>query len=154
MAINILIPYNFTPNDKKAIHFVGRQYKDEKEVDITLFHAFVPVPEIDAQNNPVMKRMMSNISYLQEQQKERKQTLEGVGRTLAGYGFDPACIHCLYHPIQTDIAADIIRLWNFEKFDIVVLNRSPGSIINYFSRSNTKRISQYKNGAIRVRIVD
>ncbi len=154
MAVKILIPYNFKPNDEKAIHFVGQQYSKEKEVEITLFHAFAFVPEIHIENNTIMEKMKSSVSYLRQRQEERQQALEKVTEMLLSYGFASHNVYCLFQPVNTDIAADIIRLWKSENFDVVVLNRNPGSIINYFSRSTSKRITKYSAGAIGVHIVN
>jgi hypothetical protein len=80
--------------------------------------------------------------------------MEKVKGVLVNYGFASQNIHCLLRPIKTDIAADIIQLWKFENFDVVVLNRNPGNIVNYFSRSTSKRITQYRDGIIGVHIVN
>ncbi len=152
--VKILIPYNFKSNDEKAVRYTGQQYSKEKEVEITLFHAFVSVPKINVRNNTIMKKMKLNISYLHRQREEQRQAMEKVKGALVNYGFASQNIHCLLRPIKTDIAADIIQLWKFENFDVVVLNRNPGNIVNYFSRSTSKRITQYRDGIIGVHIVN
>lgn len=154
MPVNILIPYNFTENDELAIDFVGRRYAKKKEVEITLFHAFTPVPNIDTRNNPIMEKVNRGTSYLRVQQEEEKYALEAARQALINYGFSGHHIHCLYQPVQQDIADDIIRLWKKEKFDVVVLNRNPGNIINYFSRSISKRVTRHVEGGIGVHIVN
>lgn len=142
MAVKILIPYNFTMNDEKAIEFVGHKYAGEKEAEATLFHAYSPPPAIDTKNNPIMDKMNRNLSYLRQQQTEQKNALDNASNKLMNYGFSSNNIHCIYQPIKRDIAEDIIRLWQEQNFDVVVLNRNPGNIINYFSRSISKRVTQ------------
>lgn len=154
MAVKILIPYNFTMNDEKSIDFVGHRYARKEDVDITLFHAFTLVPEIDTRNNPIMDKMTRNTSYLRQQQDEQKNALEEARQKLMDYGFAGQHIHCRYIPIRQDIARDIIWLWKTEKFDVVVLNRNPGNIINYFSRSISKRVTRHVEGGIGVHIVN
>jgi len=154
MAIRILIPYNFTMNDEKSIDFVITRYARKKDVEITLFHAFSPVPEIDIRNNPIMGKMTSSTSYLLSQQDEQKNALESAKQKLINSGFVGHNIHCLYKSMEKDIANDIIRLWKVGKFDVVVLNRNPGNIINYFSRSISKRITGHGEGGIGVHIVN
>ena len=154
MAVKILIPYNFTLNDEKSIDFVGHKYAKRKDVEITLFHAFTPVPEIDPRNNPIMDKVIRNTAYLRGQQQEQKDALEKSRQKLINYGFDGHHIHCLYIPIRRDIADDIIWLWKTEKFDVVVLNRNPGNIINYFSRSISKRVIRHVHGGVGVHIVN
>jgi len=140
-------------NDEKAIEFVGHKYAGKKEVEITLFHAFIPVPEIDTRNNPIMNKVIRNISYLRSQQEEQKNALEEARQKLMNYGFPGRHIHCRYTPVRQDIADDIIRFWKTGKFDVVVLNRNPGNIINYFSRSISKRVTRHVEGGIGVHVV-
>jgi hypothetical protein len=154
MPVNILIPYNFTLNDEAAIDFVVQRYGKRNEVGITLFHAFTPVPEIDTKNDPIMEKVVRNTSYLRLQQDGEKQALEAARQTLINHGFAGLHIHCLYRPLQRDVAHDIIDLWRREKFDVVVLNRNPGNIINYFSRSISKRVTRHVEGGIGVHIVN
>ena len=154
MAVRILIPYNFTMNDEKSIDFVGNRYARKKEVEITLFHAFTPVPEIDTRNNPIMDKMNRSTSFLKSRQEEQKNAMESTRQKLMTYGFAGHNILCLYNPVRQDIASDIIRLWKTGKFDVVVLNRNPGNIINYFSRSISKRVTRHVEGGIGVHIVD
>ena len=154
MALKILIPYNFTPNDEKSIDFVGQRYSRRKEVDITLFHAFIPVPKIDNRNDPIMDKVTRNTAYLRLQQDEQRNALEAARKKLVDYGFSAQRIKCLYMPVRKDVADDIIWLWKTEKFDAVILNRNPGNIINYFSRSISKRVTRHIEGGVGVHIVN
>jgi len=43
----ILLPYNFTGYDQRALDFVIRTFSHLKDVEVTLFHTDTPVPEID-----------------------------------------------------------------------------------------------------------
>ena len=154
MAIKILVPYNFTENDEKALQFLGEKYGKEKEIEITLFHAYTPVAEIDVVHNPIMEKMKSNLSYLRMQQEEKKQAMENGKQILIDHGMAEHSVECLFTPVKTDIASDIINLWKREAYDVVVLNRNPGNIVNYFTRSTSKRVSQYRGGVIGVHVVN
>lgn len=154
MAFKVLIPYNFTRNDKKALEFVGQNYRHDEQTNLTLFHAYPHVPEIDAKHDPIMEKMKSNVSYLRLQREEYKKALEQARAGLVDFGFTSAQTHCLFLPVKKDVASDIIQLWKQGNFDVIVLNRNPGSIINYFSRSISKRITSYDDGKIYVHIVN
>ncbi len=154
MPVKVLVPYNFTVNDEKAIEFVGHRYAGKSEAEITLFHAFSQPPEVDIRKDPIMVKINRNLSYLRQQHEKKKNALGNVKKELMIRGIADHRIHCLFQPIGHDIAEDIIRLWEIKKFDVVVLNRNPGNIINYFSRSISKRIVQYKQGDIGVHIVN
>lgn len=154
MTIKILIPCNFTENDRKAVHYVGQRYGAEKDVEATLFHVYTPVPEIDVKNDPVMEKMKANISYLQQQTEEHKNALEMTRAALVDYGFKSNQIRLVFQPVKVDVATDIISQWKQEKYNTIVLTRNPGSIVNYFSRSISKRIIRYDSGKINVEIVN
>ncbi len=154
MSVKILIPYNFTLNDQKSIDFVGHRYSERQEVDITLFHAYTPVPEMDIRDTPIMKKVVHNASFLLLQQDERKNALEEVRSQLMNHGIAGHNVHCIFRPVRVDIATDIIQLWKEGKFDVVVLNRNPGNIVNFFNRSISKRIVRFIEGGIGVHIVN
>ena len=153
MTTHILIPYNFTANDLKAIDYVAQRYGEQKGVNITLFHADPPIPEINAEDNPLMKKLAQNTAYLRHCREERRAELEKAKERLVSHGFAGHKIQCLFRQIRTDAATDIIRFSREENFDVVVLNRSPGSIVNFFSRSVSKRVARTIEGQIDVHIV-
>ncbi|HCY85582.1 MAG TPA: hypothetical protein DHV36_10645 [Desulfobacteraceae bacterium] len=154
MSVNILIPYNFSPNDEKAVDFVGRRYSERHGVKVTLFHAFTPVPEVDIRDTQIMKQVVHNASLLKLKQDDRQRALEEVRHQLMNHGIAGHHIHCVFAPVKTDVATDIINLWKEGRFDVVVLNRNPGNIVNFFSRSISKRIVRHVNGGIGVHIVN
>lgn len=154
MSVKILIPYNFSPNDRKAVDFAGQRYSERQGVEVTLFHAYTPVPEMDIRDTPIMKKVIHNASVLQLQQDERKNALERERERLMKQGIAGHNVHCIFRPVRVDVATDIIRLWKEGKFDVVVLNRNPGNIVNFFSRSISKRIVRHIEGGIGVHIVN
>lgn len=154
MSFKVLIPYNFTPNDNKSIDFAGRRYGEYEEVEITLFHAFTPVPEMTIKETPVMKKVVHNAAILQLRQNERKKKLEAAREKLMTYGIDGRSIHCIFTPVKVDVAMDLVRLWREGTYDVVILNRNPGNIVNFFSRSISKRIAQHTEGGIGLYIVN
>ncbi len=154
MTVKILTPCNFTQNDQKAVQYVGKRYGGEEDVEVTLFHVYTPPPEIDVTNNPIMEKMQANVSYLRMQTEEQKRALEKIKKDLVDYGFKATQVEIVFQPVKVDAATDIINQWKQGKFNIVVLTRNPGSIVNYFSRSITKRVIRWDNGKINVEIVN
>ena len=154
MSVKILVPYSFMPNEQKSIDFVGHRYSKRHEVEVTLFHAYTPVPEMDVGNSPIMHKVIQNASLLLLQQDERKNALEEARGQLMNHGIAGHNIHCIFRPVRVDIATDIIQLWKEEKFDVVVMSRNPGNIVNFFSRSISKRIVRGIEGGIGVHIVN
>jgi len=49
----VLLPYNFTVYDERALDFVIRILSSSKDAEITLFNAYTPAPEIDLNGSPL-----------------------------------------------------------------------------------------------------
>ena len=154
MAENILIPYNFTINDKKSVGFVKHGYGNAEKAKITLFHAYSPVPVIDTRNNPIMEKITRQTSYLRTLQKEHKNALFEVRQEMIDMGFDGDNINCIFTPLKEDIVIDIIKFTESQKINVIVLNRNPGNILNYFSRSTSKRLIQYFSREVEIHVVN
>jgi hypothetical protein len=129
----ILVPYNFTANDQKAIDFVIRMFKDRDEIDITLFHAFTPAPEVDVQNNPIMEKMSRNLSYLRQKIHGDEARLKAAREVLLASGFAANRVQCVFQPGKRDIAQDILDRIRDDGYDTVVLNRTAGKMTRFFS---------------------
>ena len=83
----ILLPYNFTHYDKKALDFVIRTFPKREEVEITLFNAYIPVPEIDIKGSPVMEKIKGQMDQLSKKVYELEQALKDAKRNLLQNGF-------------------------------------------------------------------
>ena len=79
----VLVPYNFTIHDQKAIDFIIRTFLSVKDIQFTLFHAYAPLPEIQTGSNAVLGRIAGDYDFSLRRAKgagtlsERRQ-----GRTL------------------------------------------------------------------------
>ena len=69
----ILLPYNFTEMDCKAVDFVIRTFGHLEHVEITLFHIYTPLPAIETDSSTVMGRLTSSMQYLSKQMKEKEK---------------------------------------------------------------------------------
>jgi hypothetical protein len=131
----ILLPYNFTDLDKKALEFVIRTFAHLQDVEVTLFNVFYPAPTISTQNNPVMKKMQENIAFLNRVIVEQEEALEKARETLLSTGFTENLVRTVFKPRTRDIADHIIETATAEKVDMVVINRKPGKISRFFTGS-------------------
>jgi hypothetical protein len=131
----ILLPYNFTSHDQKALDFVIRSFAHQKDVELTLFNAFTSVPDIEVRGSPVMETMRGNLSYLSQKIKEQEDELMVVRNKLLERGFSKDLIHTVFEPKKKDIAGDIVDLALKGRFNVVVLNRKPGKIARFFTGS-------------------
>jgi len=142
----ILLPYNFTSYDKKALDFVCRTFSDKKEAEVTLFNAYTPVPTIEMRGSPIMEQMKDNLSYLSQRVKEQEDALHVIKNHLLGKGFSEDHIDIVFEPKNRDVAGDIIDLAQNGRFNVVVLNRKPGKIARFFAGSvSSKVVAALKN---------
>jgi len=142
----ILLPYNFTSYDKKALDFVCRTFSDKKEAEVTLFNAYTPVPTIEMRGSPIMEQMKDNLSYLSQRVKEQEDALHVIKNHLLGKGFSEDHIDIVFEPKNRDVAGDIIDLAQDGRFNVVVLNRKPGKIARFFAGSvSSKVVAALKN---------
>ena len=114
----LLLPFNFTPNDIKALEFVLQTFKPTKDLEITLFHAYTPVPDIEASGHSVMGKLKANVM-----------------KQLVDEGFPETFIRTVFRPRKWDVATEIIDLAQDEHFDFIVLNHKPGRVSRFFTGS-------------------
>jgi hypothetical protein len=131
----ILLPYNFTRLDQKAIDFVSRTFVHLDEFEITLFNAYTPVPEVEAHSASVMGKLKGNLTYLSQQIMQQEAELKIVKDKLVQGGFASSRIQILFKPRKKDIAAEIIDLATRDKFSVVVINHKPGKASRFLTGS-------------------
>ena len=146
---NILLPYNFTSNDKKALDFVCRTFADNKEAQVTLFNAYIPLPAIEMRGSPIMEQMKDTLSYLSLRAKEQEEALKTIKINLLSKGFSENSIDIVFEPKKRDVAGDIIDMAQNGQFNVVVLNRKPGKIARFFAGSvSSKVVAALKNTTV------
>ena len=150
----VLVPSNFMTNDDKSLLFVIQKYTLDKDVRVTLFHAYTPIPTIDVRNNPIMEKMSGNLSYLKQFQKAKEEELQAAKEKLVKGGFAASQVDYIFTPLKNDIATDIINLVRDRKFNAVVMNRNPNKIARFFIRSVSKKVSDGLKGAADVYVLN
>ena len=136
MAIQkILIAYNFTDLDQKALDFVTNAFGHLDGIEITIFHAYTPVPDIETEASLVTGKLKGSLSYLSQLIMQRENDLKEVVARLCQNGFPETRIHTVFKPRKKDIASEIISLSRDTKFDVIVLNRKPSRVTRFFSGS-------------------
>ena len=131
----ILLPYNFSSYDQKALDFAIQTFANRKDVEITLFNAYTPLPEIDMRTSPIMEKVSSNLHFISQRIKEQETELKTVANKLLAKGFSETQIKTLFTPQQKDIADDIVKQAVNGQFDVVILNRNPAKILSFFTGS-------------------
>jgi nucleotide-binding universal stress UspA family protein len=135
-AQRILLPYNFSPNDQKTLAFVIRTFGPLENIEVTLFHAFTPLSEIEATDHQsATAKLKRRLSYLTQELTEREMALQEVRQYLIGKGFHRDNVRYVFKSRKGEIAAAIIEQTKEEDYDIIVLNHKPGKVARFFTGS-------------------
>ena len=141
MAIQkILVAYNFTHLDQKAIEFVTSTFGHIEGVEITFFHAYTPIPEIETQASVVTGKLKSSLSYLSQQVMQRENDLKAITERLSKSELANSRIQTIFKPRKKDIASEIINLNRDTNFDAIVLNRKASRVTRFFSGSVSHKV--------------
>jgi nucleotide-binding universal stress UspA family protein len=138
----ILVPYNFTGNDEKAIDLVVDSFGREKDAEITLFHTYIPVPAIEVSDKTVMARLSGNMSYLRQKKNELEKAIADAAQRLIHAGFNKEKVHYIFTPRHKETAQEIIDLAIHGEFTGIVLNHNPSKIRKFFTTSISKKVAK------------
>jgi nucleotide-binding universal stress UspA family protein len=131
----ILVTYNFTSYDQKALDFVTRTFAHLKDVEVTLLNLYTPVTKIESRESPVMAKFQRNLDYLSQKVKEQEEGLKEARQYLVQNGFTENQVSYLYKPRKKDIVGEIVDIATKDNFNIVVMNRKPGKVTRFFTGS-------------------
>jgi len=141
MAIQkILVAYNFSHLDQKAIEFVSGTFGHIEGVEITFFHAYTPIPEIETHASVVTGKLKSSLSYLSQQVMQRENDLKAITEKLSKNELANSQIHTIFRPRKKDIASELINLNRDINFDAIVLNRKASRVTRFFSGSVSHKV--------------
>jgi hypothetical protein len=136
----ILVPYNFTAYDQKAMDFLINTYLNREDVQITLFHAYAPLPPVDLEANPEMKKMGVGISFLSEEVRRKEEGMKAAKNFLVESGFSGTQVSYVFKERQSAVVDEIIELATKGHYRVLVLSRQAGKVSRMFSRSVHARI--------------
>jgi hypothetical protein len=137
-TFRILLPYNYSPNDQKAIRFAIDVFAGRKETNVTLFHAYTPLPTIDVTASPENVKMRSGMTYLATELKEKEEALKVVGDMLVESGFDRDAVTCVFKKRVKSAAEEIVD--KVAGCNVLVLSRGAGKVTHFFTRSIYARV--------------
>ena len=136
----VLIPYNFTSYDQKALDFVIRAFSHLEDAEVTLFNAYTPVPEVESRESPVLAKLQSNLAYLSQRLIEQEDDLKAAMQYLTQNGFSENRVRYFFQPRKKDIPGEIIDLALNDSFKVIVINRKPGKVTRFFTGSGFNKI--------------
>lgn len=149
MAWKILMPYEFSANDRKGLDFIIGTYVDYPGVHVTLHYAYPPLPGIDVKANPEVKKMMTGMAYLQAELDEKENGLKTARAFLIEKGFDEHAVDYIFKKKTRNTADEIIETIRKHRYNVLVLSAKPGRMTQFFTRSiHNKVLSVLENVAV------
>ena len=150
MAIQkLLLPYNFTRLDQRALDFVINTFGKQEGIEVTVFNAYTPVPEIETTDSSVTGKLKGSLSYLSQKITEQETELKMIKQKLVDNGFADGRVHTVFQPRKKEVASEIIDIAKKNRFDIIVISHKPGKATRFFTGSRySKVISAIKDATV------
>jgi len=145
-AKNILVPYNFTTYDQKALDFVADTFRHAPDARITLFHVYTPLPEIETGSNAVLGRLKDTMKTLRQQLRDQESVLKEAAARLSEKGIPKDYLNYTFRPKAKELAEEIVETALEKKCDIIVLSRKSGKVARFFGKSVSERLLSYLKG--------
>jgi hypothetical protein len=136
----LLFPQNFTSYDRKALDFVVNTFGQLEDVEVTLFHAYTPLPSVEVSPGTVTDKLRGNMSFLHQQIQEKEAGIKAVKAELVGKGFAEDRILEVFRPRKKDIAGELLDLYGEKHFEYLVLSRRPGKVSRFFTASVSHKV--------------
>jgi len=144
----ILVPFNFTDYDEKALHHVIRNYAGERRSKVTLFHVYAPLPDINGYN-PALGRLKATMASIWKEHREKEIELQRVRQDLIDNGFLEEQLDYVYKAKTKGIGGEIVDKVYQGDYDTVILSRKPGGMTRTFFRNiHDEVLSKLKNKEI------
>jgi len=140
MSKKILLPYDFTSYNRKALDFIVETFATQPETHVTLFHAYAQLPEIDLTANPEMSKLRSPMISLAQELREKEAELNALMEHLVRKGFSREKVNCIFQNREKGVSDAIIKMIKNESYQVVVLVRSPGKVFRMLGRSVSSKI--------------
>ena len=137
-SFRILIPYNYSPNDQKAIRFAVDAFSGKAQARFTLFHAYTPIPDVDVTASPENVKLKSGMTYLAGELKEKENALKEMAAHLEEKGIDGEAITCVFKKRVKSAAEEIVEA--VSGHNVIVLSRGAGKVGHFFTRSIYARV--------------
>ena len=141
MAIQkLLLPYNFTRLDQKALDFVIRTFGGREDIEVTIFNAYTPVPEIETDASSITGKLKGSLTYLSQKIAEQEAELKILKDTLLENGFSENLVHTVFQPRKKEVANEIIDIAKDNHFDLIVISHKPGKATRFFTGSRYSKV--------------
>jgi len=130
----ILVPYNFTDYDEKALHYVIRTFAGQKAVHVSLLHAYTPLPELDGYSHASLGRLKATMASMWTEVREKERELKRVREDLIANGFEEDQVDCIFRPRLKNIGSELVEAAKKGQYNIVVITQPPKKAARAFTR--------------------
>lgn len=152
-TFKILMPYNFSAHDNKAIRFIINAFGGRDDTRVTLFHTYTPMPDIDVGASPENLKMRSGMNYVSGELSEKEKGLQAAIEIFIENGFPESALDYIFRKKNRTSAEEIAEAAGGGRYDALVLSRKGGKVTSFFTRSiHTKAIAALKNVTICVAV--
>jgi len=131
----ILLPFNFTVYDERALKFVINTFPKREDVKITLFNAYTPLPELDMEASPLLERTKEGMAALSRELTQKEGGLKSAKEFLVENGFADDQVDYVFQKRTKPVADEIIELAAKGRYTVLVLSRHSGKAARMFARS-------------------
>jgi len=139
-GFKVLVPYDFKPYEEKALDLLVNAFGNQKEVKITLFNAYTPLPEVDMDASPELEKMRAPMVSLSEELRRKEDGLKSAKMHLIENGFTEDQVDYIFKKRDKDLVQEIAETLLHGHYRVVVLSRRPAKVSRLFSRSVHSRL--------------
>ncbi len=144
-AKKVLVPFNFTPYDERALHYVIKTYAGQKNTEVTLFHVYTPPPPID-KSSPRLGSLRTTLAGMYTDIREKERDLKSIKADIVENGFLDEQIKIAFRPKQKAVAAEIVDEAREGGYNTVVMARQPRKATRLFTTNvHDSLISELKD---------
>jgi hypothetical protein len=141
----ILVPYNFTSHEEKALDFVVGTFANREDIQLTLFNAYTPLPTIDMDASPELSKMRPGLAALSGELREKEAGLKSAKEYLVQNGFSEEQIDYVFKERSKSVSDEIIEAVTKGHYRVLVLSRQP-KVRRLFGRgTHTKVLASLKD---------
>jgi hypothetical protein len=139
-GLKVLVPYDFKPYEEKSLDLLVNAFGNQKDIKITLFNAYAPLPEVDMDASPELEKMRAPIISLSEELRRKEDGLVSAKNHLIENGFEEDQVDYVFKQREKDLVQEIAETLLHGHYRVVVLTRRPAKVTRLFSRSVHSRL--------------
>jgi hypothetical protein len=126
----MLVPYNFTMQDEKALNYVMKTYGNEQDLEITLFHLYTPLAKYSqfytgSTTSPVLTTVGEKTGKKILTLKQKESDFNNLKNLFVENGFHEDRISLSFSAKEESVGESIIHKIGQDNYDIVVLSHAP-----------------------------